>query len=53
MIGNSAKGTKDDVNLWDRFEVHYTPKRGSWLNQAEIEIGMFSRKCLGKDRSAT
>jgi hypothetical protein len=26
--------------LWDRFTVHYTPKHGSWLNQAEIEIGI-------------
>ena len=30
--------------------VHYTPKHGSWLNQAEIEIGIFSRRCLGKRR---
>lgn len=29
-----------------------TPKHGSWLNQAEIEISMFSRQCLGKDRVA-
>jgi hypothetical protein len=34
----------------DRFTVHYTPTHGSWLNQAEIEIGMFSRRCLGKRR---
>ena len=36
--------------LWDRFTVHYTPTHGSWLNQAEIEIGLFSRQCLGKRR---
>jgi hypothetical protein len=36
--------------LWDRFTVHYTPKHGSWLNQAEIAIGIFSRQCLGKRR---
>jgi hypothetical protein len=36
--------------LWDRFTVHYTPKHGSWLDQAEIEIGIFSRQCLGKRR---
>jgi hypothetical protein len=36
--------------LWDRFTVHYTPKHGSWLDQAEIEIGIFSRPCLGKRR---
>ena len=34
--------------LWNRFTVHYTPKHGSWLNQAEIEISLFSRQCLGK-----
>jgi DDE superfamily endonuclease len=36
--------------VWERFTVHYTPKHGSWLNQAEIEIGLFSRQCLGKRR---
>jgi hypothetical protein len=30
--------------------VHYTPKHGSWLNQAEIEIILFSRQCLGSSR---
>ena len=46
-------GPKRGANLWNRFEVHYTPKHGSWLNQAEIELSMFSRECLGKDRIAT
>jgi DDE superfamily endonuclease len=32
--------------LWNRFAVHYTPKDGSWLNQAEIAISLFSRQCL-------
>lgn len=41
------------AKIWNRFEVHYTPKHGSWLNQAEIEISMFSRQCLGKDRIAS
>jgi len=36
--------------VWDRFTVHYTPTHGSWLNQAEIEIGIFSRQCLGTRR---
>ncbi len=36
--------------LWERFTVHYTPKHGSWLNQAEIEISLFSRQCLGRRR---
>jgi hypothetical protein len=29
-----------------RFEFHYTPKRGSWLNMAEIEISVLARQCL-------
>ncbi len=36
--------------LWKRFTVHYTPKHGSWLNQAEIGISLFSRQCLGTRR---
>ena len=36
--------------LWDRFTLHYTPTHGSWLNQAEIEISLFSRQCLGQRR---
>jgi hypothetical protein len=36
--------------LWNRFTVHYTPKHGSWLDQAEIEISLFSRQCLGHRR---
>jgi len=30
----------------ERFEIHYTPKHGSWLNMAEIEIGVMSKQCL-------
>ena len=30
----------------DRFEFHYTPTHGSWLNMAEIEIGALKRQCL-------
>ena len=40
-------GAEVGGEIWDRFTVHYTPAHGSWLNQAEIEIGMFSRQCLG------
>ena len=36
--------------LWNRFAVHYTPTHGSWLNQAEIEISLFGRQCLGRLR---
>jgi len=34
--------------LWDRFEFVYTPKHGSWLNVAEIELNVLSRQCLKK-----
>jgi DDE superfamily endonuclease len=43
-------GAEMTTQVWDRFTVHYTPTHGSWLNQAEIEIGLFSRQCLGKRR---
>jgi len=43
-------GDEMATDVWDRFTVHYTPTHGSWLNQAEIEIGMLSRQCLGKRR---
>jgi hypothetical protein len=36
--------------VWDRFTIHFTPKHGSWLNPAEIEIGLFARQCLGTRR---
>ena len=32
----------------ERLEVHYTPKHGSWLNMAEIEIGVLARQCLDR-----
>jgi len=34
--------------LADRFEVHYTPKHGSWLNMAEIEFSILGRQCLSR-----
>lgn len=32
----------------DRFEFHYTPKHGSWLDMAEIELGILGRQCLSR-----
>ena len=32
----------------ERLEIHYTPKHGSWLNMAEIEIGVLARQCLDR-----
>ena len=34
--------------LLRRVQFHYTPKHASWLNMAEIEIGILSRQCLGR-----
>lgn len=34
--------------LADRLEIHYTPKHGSWLNMAEIELGILQRQCLDR-----
>lgn len=45
-----AFGVETGSEIWDRFTIHYTPTHGSWLNQAEIEIGIFSRQCLGNRR---
>jgi transposase len=43
-------GEKVGVLLWERFTMHYTPKHGNWLNQAEIAISLFSRQCLSQRR---
>ena len=32
--------------LLERLEIHYTPKHGSWLNMAEIELSVSARQCL-------
>lgn len=34
--------------IWDRFEFIYTPKHGSWLNMAEIELHVLNRQCLNR-----
>ena len=43
-------GEEKGGRIWDRLTVHYTPKHGSWLNQAEIELSIVSRQCLGRRR---
>jgi len=35
-------------SLWDRFEFIYTPKHGSWLNMAEIELNVLTGQCLNR-----
>jgi len=39
---------EDAFSLAHRFEMHYTPKKGSWLNMAELELSALSRICLGR-----
>ena len=34
--------------LWDRFEFVFTPKHGSWLNMAEIELNVLMGQCLNR-----
>jgi hypothetical protein len=34
--------------LADKLEIHYTPKHGSWLNIAEIELSVLARQCLNR-----
>lgn len=34
--------------ILERLDIHYTPKHGSWLNMAEIELSILSRQCLDR-----
>ena len=44
--GSEAFAPREAMRVRKRFEFRYTPKHGSWLNMAEIEIGALSRQCL-------
>lgn len=39
---------EEAFSLAQRFEMHYTPKKGSWLNMAELELSALSRICLSR-----
>jgi hypothetical protein len=39
---------KEARRLIERLEIHYTPKHGSWLNVAEIELSVFTKQCLDR-----
>jgi len=41
-------GPAEAKRLWDRFEFVYTPRHGSWLNMAEIELHILNGQCLGR-----
>jgi hypothetical protein len=44
----NALSPEDAFQLAGRFEYHYTPKKGSWLNMAEIELSALSKQCLDR-----
>jgi len=44
---------EEAFRLSQRLEIHYTPKHGSWLNMAEIELSSLSTQCLGSRRIAS
>ncbi len=39
---------KDALRMSQRLEIHHTPKHGSWLNIAEIELSVLKRQCLAE-----
>ena len=43
-----AFSPKEAKRIADRLEIHYTPKHGSWLNMAEIELSILTRQCLDR-----
>jgi len=46
--GNAYANNAEAKRLADRLEIHHTPKHGSWLNMAEIELGILQRQCLDR-----
>lgn len=52
-LHTSANGSRlvRHVRFWVH-EMHYTPKKGSWLNIAELELSVLSRSCLGRQISS-
>ena len=47
--GGAVGGQSSEAHAFcERFEFHFTPRHGSWLNMAEIEIGLLVRGCLNR-----
>ena len=44
--GVKIRSLAEARRIAQRLEFHYTPKHGSWLNMAEIEFSVLSRRCL-------
>ncbi|QQR43427.1 transposase [Myxococcus xanthus] len=53
LVEPGARSSPECRRLWRRFTVHFTPVHGSWLNQAEVELSLLSRQCLGRRRIPT
>jgi len=47
-----AFDAKEAKRILDKLEIHHTPKHGSWLDMAEIELSVFSKQCLDRRFSA-
>jgi len=45
---DAAFAPAEAKRLADKLELHYTPKHGSWLNMAEIELAMLAGQCLDR-----
>lgn len=43
-----AFSPEEAKRIMDKIEIHYTPKHGSWLNMAELELSHLSRQCLDR-----
>jgi len=43
-----AFAPQEAKRILSRFELHYSPKHGSWLNMAEIELSVLGRQCLSR-----
>jgi transposase len=43
-----AFSPEEAKRIFDKLEIHYTPKHGSWLNMAEIELSVLGRQCLSR-----
>ncbi len=44
---------QEALRIAEKLEIHYTPKHGSWLNIAEIELSVYKRQCLSGRRLPT
>jgi hypothetical protein len=48
MTSSPVSTAVEARRLIERFEWHYTPKHGSWLNLAESELGVLTSQCLDR-----